>query len=246
MLVAAMFLDLLGGVACQAEDVESERTQPATSTTTNVATIAANPPTQPKQNGDWQQLFPDEQCWFDIKRKIVIVDGQICQREALLEMFACPRDTKDHESIVSLNCRAATIHAYLLLVGAQTGSPVRFRPEYVPAHGTEIEIFVHWTDENGKSHQCPAQELIRHAKTGAAMKHSWVFAGSEFWKDEDGQEHYLAESGELICVSNFPTATLDIPVESSQDNEGLLYEPFTERIPPRATKVRLVLQPKTK
>jgi len=53
----------------------------------------------------------------------------------------------------------------------------------------------------------------------------------------------MAESGDLICVSNFPTATLDVPVKSSQANEELLYEPFTERIPPRDTKVRLVLRP---
>ena len=107
----------------------------------------------------------------------------------------------------------------------------------------EIEIFVYWTDENGKSHSRKAQELVRHFKTGETLQYPWVFAGSEIWQDEDGQEHYLAESGDLICVSNFRTATLDVPVKSSQDNEELLYEPFTERIPPRDTKVRLVLRP---
>jgi len=200
-------------------------------------------PDKPVHTEDWQRWFPGEQCWFDLKKKIVIVDGQICQREALLEMFACPARTKDHESIVSVNCRAATIHAYLLAVGAQSGSPVRYEPKYAAASGTEIEIFVYWTDENGKSHSRKAQELVRHFKTGETLQHPWVFAGSEIWQDEDGQEHYLAESGDLICVSNFRTATLDVPVKSSQANEELLYEPFTERIPPRDTKVRLVLRP---
>ena len=198
----------------------------------------------PIHSKEWQQWFPEEQCWFDVKQKVVIVDGQICQRKALLEMFACPAGTKDHESIVAVNCRAATIHAYLLAIGAQAGSPVRYEPEYAPATGTEIEIFVYWTDEEGTDHHCNAQQLVRNVKTGEAIKSPWVFAGSRFWKDKDGKEHYLAESGDLICVSNFPTATLDLPVRSSQANEELLYEPFTERIPPRKTKTRLVLKPK--
>ena len=75
------------------------------------------------------------------------------------------------------------------------------------------------------------------------MNHKWIFAGSGFWKDEDtGNENYLAEGGELICVSNFSTATLDLDVQSSQSNEGLLFEAWTERIPPLGTPVRLVLQ----
>ncbi|MEX0978835.1 MAG: YdjY domain-containing protein, partial [Pirellulales bacterium] len=57
---------------------------------------------------------------------------------------------------------------------------------------------------------------------------------------------YLAESGDFICVSNFPSAMLDLPVKSSQANESLLYEAFTDRIPPVGTRVRLVLTPKAK
>ena len=56
----------------------------------------------------------------------------------------------------------------------------------------------------------------------------------------------MANSGDLICVSNFNTATLDLPVESSQANASLLFTAFTERIPPHGTKVRLVLIPRQK
>ncbi|GIW99335.1 MAG: hypothetical protein KatS3mg111_2668 [Pirellulaceae bacterium] len=52
----------------------------------------------------------------------------------------------------------------------------------------------------------------------------------------------MAEGGDLICVSNFSTATLDVPFESSQVNAGLMFAAFTERIPERGTPVRLVLQ----
>ena len=65
------------------------------------------------------------------------------------------------------------------------------------------------------------------------------------WKDEEtGQEHYKANGGDLVCVSNFPTATLDLPVESSQANADLMFEAFTDRVPPRGTKVRVVFIPR--
>jgi hypothetical protein len=68
-----------------------------------------------------------------------------------------------------------------------------------------------------------------------------VFAGSSFWTDPaDGTEYYQADGGDLICVSNFPTAMLDLPVESSQSNEALLFEAFAGRVPPRGTAVELI------
>jgi len=68
-----------------------------------------------------------------------------------------------------------------------------------------------------------------------------VFAGSSFWTDPtDGKEYYQADGGDLICVSNFPTATLDLPVKSSQSNEALLFEVFEGRVPPRDTEVEIV------
>lgn len=74
------------------------------------------------------------------------------------------------------------------------------------------------------------------------MQWDWVFAGSKFVKDPDtGKEFYLGDSGDLICVANFMTSTLDVAVKSNADNTGLVFDAFTERIPKRQTPVRLVL-----
>ncbi len=88
---------------------------------------------------------------------------------------------------------------------------------------------------------------MRNVQTGKPMEYPWVFAGSGFWTDEStGEKSYLAESGDFICVSNFPSAMLDLPVESSQATGNLLYEAFTSHIPPLGTRVRMVLTPKLK
>ncbi len=163
-------------------------------------------------------------------------------RQGLLEMFACPKGTKEHESIVSVNAKAYLVHTGLLAIGAHAGRPVQYDPVYQPATGDTIHVEVLWRDEAKHVVRRRAQDMVRQMKTRQPMGHEWVFAGSGFWQDErTGERYYQAEGGELICLSNFSTATLDLTVESSRDNADLLYEAFTENIPPLGTPVRLVL-----
>lgn len=222
---------------------------PAESGPAETGTVESAPakesPAATKDPPGLTRLTKDYDLWIDPKRKLVVVDGKVCLREGQLEMFACPQGSKEHESIVALNCKSQFVHAALLAVGAKTGTPVRFNPEYQAATGTEVEVFVLWKDRDGKNRQARAQDWIRNVKTGQAMTFPWVFAGSSFWVDEQtGERMYNADAGDLICVSNFPTAMLDLPVESSQGNADLLFEAFTERIPAIGTHVRLVLRPK--
>jgi hypothetical protein len=192
-----------------------------------------------------KRLSPEYDVWIDSKNKRVIVDGEVCLRQGQLEMFACLKGTKEHESIISVDAKAFIIHAGLLAVGAKQGTPVEFQPEYKPATGATIDVTCIWTDEAGKVRHAKAHDWIQNVETKKPMELDWVFAGSRMYKDETtGQEFYQAEGGELICVSNFPSAMLDLPVESSQANNALLFQAFTEKIPPRGTKVRLVLTPR--
>jgi hypothetical protein len=74
----------------------------------------------------------------------------------------------------------------------------------------------------------------------------WVFVGSGYYLDErTGKKAYIAEGGDLICVSNFPDAMLDLAIKSTdKQDEGLLFEAWTERIPPRGTEVTMELVPR--
>jgi len=212
--------------------------QPAPDQTPEHETAKLPPPTGA------QRLSPEYDAWIDPKQGVVIVDGQVALRKGMLEMFACLRNTKEHESVVSANTKAYLVHAALLRLGAEPGTPVQFQPVYKPPSGTEINVEVQWRDADGKQHSARAEDWVRDARTGKAMTQPWVFAGSYFWKDEEtGKEYYQAEGGDFICVSNFSTALLDIPIESSQSDAELMFEAFTERIPPRGTPVRLVLKP---
>lgn len=200
------------------------------------------PPLHPDPEG-CRRLAPEYDVWIDPAKKRIVMIGKIVLREGPLELFACLTNTKEHESIVAVTTKAAIVHAGLLALGAEAGGPVEFLPEFKPPRGTEIEVSVFWTDpQTGNRMRARAQDWIREVKSGQAMTQKFVFAGSGFWEDtRTKQQIYQAEEGDFICVANFPSAMLDIAAQSSQANEALLFEAFTEKIPPMDTEVVVVL-----
>jgi len=182
--------------------------------------------------------------WIDSKNKRVILDGYVAMKDGPLEMFACPEGTKEHESIIGTLPESKEVHAALLAVGAKHGTPVEFLPRFVPATGQRIRIWVCYRNKAGKFQSVDGRRWVKKESTGKQMEPDWVFSGSGFWKDpESGKEHYRADSGDMICVSNFNSAMMDIPVASSADASDLLFLPFSDRIPPAGTPLRLVLVP---
>lgn len=209
---------------------------------------AADPaPARPDRHPELRRISPAEEIWIDPRRKEVVVGGRIALDEGLIEVFACPERTKEHEAIVAVRGSASLVHAALLAIGMEPGSPVSFDPDYKPATGPVVRIRMRWTDAAGEPQEANARDWVRNTRTREPLASDWVFAGSAFWKDpQDGTEHYQADGGDFICVSNFPTATLDLPIESSQSNEALLFEAFAGRVPPRDTDVEMVLSAEPK
>ncbi len=206
--------------------------------------IWARPIPVPPEAKGLKRLTKQNGVWVDPKRRRVIIAGRVVLRRGPLEMFACPRQTKEHESVVGVNTKVYVVHAALLALGVEPGRPVQFDPEYRPAQGPEIRVLVCWTDPQGKRRCVPAQKWVRNVKTNKEMQHPWLFTGSQWWESPDGkQRYYMAEQGDFICVSNFPTAMLDLPIRSSNAASQLLFTAFTRRIPPLGTDVALILEP---
>ena len=79
------------------------------------------------------------------------------------------------------------------------------------------------------------------------MRADFVFAGGFLYDravkyDAEGNvtetvRTYSAEGGEVVCVANFPSATIDVAEKSSAEGQGVLYEAATERVPAKGTPV---------
>ena len=200
-------------------------------------------------------LHETQPVWMTRDRKSVVLTGTICLREGMLELFACRRGSKEHESVVSVEVEPFLIHAALLAIGAEPGEPAKFSPEFIPPHGPEIGIDVLWTGEDNTIVERKAQELVaeidyenqdQQGYVPKPMSIPFVFTGSFFqeFEGESGRNVtiYMANAtGELFGLSNFPASMLDVPIRSSDSNDELLFAPYTNRIPELGTTVTLVL-----
>jgi hypothetical protein len=178
------------------------------------------------------------------KKRRVIVASYVCLREGQLELLLCRKHTKEHEAILAADVDARVIHKALLLAEAKEGSPVQFVPKYRPASGTAIKVSLQYEDK-GKLVTVPARSWIKNARNGKLLESDWVFAGSRLVTNplDPDKKHYLANDGDVICISNFETALLDLPIKSPKDDADRIFIANTERIPPIDTKVSVLLEP---
>ncbi|EMI19762.1 putative secreted protein [Rhodopirellula maiorica SM1] len=191
-----------------------------------------------------KRLSQDSLLWVDRELNRVYIDGYVAIDRGALEMFACPVGSKEHESIVAVVAKSSEVHAALLVVGAKTGTTAMFTPNFVPPTGQAIRVWVSWRDKQGKFHIEDARRWVQDTESKKSVEADWVFAGSGFYRDEeDGREYYRADGGDMICVSNFSTAMMDLSLASSADADSLLFRPFEGRVPERGTPVRLILVP---
>jgi len=178
-------------------------------------------------------------------KRRVLVDAYVCLRQGQLEQFLTRKQTKEHEAILAADVDVRDIHTALLAAGAQDGKPVQFQPKYQPATGSVIKITLVYEDK-GKKVEVPARNWVRNVRTKKALDQDWVFGGSITVPDPFDKAKkpvYMANEGDVICVSNFETAMLDLPIESSAVNEDLQFEAWTDRIPPVETPVQVILEP---
>ena len=208
---------------------------------------------------DLVRLHPSQNIWFDKKNKTAVLHGAVGLNRGALELFACTgRVTRDrsfkdrvfadgpkaHESVLVFDIIPHLMHAALLAAGAQPGKPAVFSPEFVPPSGTPIEVTVRWKDAQGNVQQTLAGEWILDEQTKETMKTPFVFTGSMFMVNREGRRMNMGDAdGELICVSNFASAVMDVPMQSSGDNDSRLFIANEAKIPPCGTPVTMILKP---
>lgn len=201
-----------------------------------------------------KELLPDKTLLLETRpdrsRRVLLV-AEVCLREGPLEVLLCRTNTKEHEAVIRTAVDARHIHLALIAAGAKAGSPVQFvnpkteKEDYKPASGTEVRVLVHYK-KDGELHTHPAQEWITDLRTKKPMAHRWVFAGSRFLDNPDRPDdppYYTANNGEVISISNFLDAMLDVPVPVSRDNADLNFVAATAKIPPLLSKVWVILEP---
>lgn len=180
------------------------------------------------------------------------IQATVCLRRGeFLEMFACTKDTREHESILVIDAVPSAIHLGLLLLGQEPGKPLSYDmkfdpPKLVPAKGPKVEVFVVLKIDDVER-EVPANRWVQDNQTEEMMKSNiWLFAGSQF-AEVQGKEVYHADlNGSAISLVNFGDDLLTLPNKLTDANEShsKVWQPRTKVIPKVGTKVLIRLRPK--
>lgn len=177
-------------------------------------------------------------------RRRVLVNAEVCLRRGPLELLLTRTKTKEHEAILAADVEGRELKRALLAAGLKSGEPVKFEPKYRTASGDKVKISLVYADGKGKMVTVPAQKWILNNKTKKPLDSDWVFGGSQLVPNvlEPNKPVFLANEGDIVCISNFESALLDLPVKISKANDMLIYECNTPEIPAMGTKVTVVFE----
>jgi len=202
---------------------------------------------------------------INLKERSVDVESSVCLREGWLELVACTKGTKEHESILVIEAKAVHVHTALLLLGAKPGNPAMQRAidgengrwVYIPPRGGAVDVSLVFTNKQGKLTEHPISDFITRSESepgvtsGAEVEgdkkfptSTFIFAGSHLVSAGEGPRKYLSDdSGDVISISTFGDELLCLPDIHSQDNGSLEWEVNSTDLPAVGAKVILRLRP---
>jgi hypothetical protein len=210
---------------------------------------------------------------INFQENCVDLEATVCLDEGMLELIACTKETKEHESIVVVHARPMHIHTALLLLGVQSGNPAMRRPigeggtrwVDIPPRGAPVDVHLVFTNKQGKAVEHPIGDFVARsdenpdvlvgAEEGDAHQDdkddtfpkTFLFAGSLLVGDGPGPRTYLADqSGSVISIVTFGDELLCLPGIHGMDNNSLIWQVDATKLPRVGSKVTLRLRPQRK
>ena len=208
---------------------------------------------------------------IDFQKRCVDLEATICLDRGYLELIACTKGSKEHESIVSIEARPMHVHTALLFLGATNGNPAMRKPVdeektrwvNLPPRGDSINVSLVVKNSEGETVERPISDFVTRSKErpdeindsddrerkDAAEKdntfpHTFLFAGSHLRDNEKGPRQYLADrSGHVISIATFGDELLCLPGVQSHANGALMWQIDSTHLPKVGTKVTLRLRP---
>jgi hypothetical protein len=131
---------------------------------------------------------------LDFGKQCVDLEATICLDKGFLELVACSKGSKEHESIVAVSARAMHIHTALLLLGASNGHPAMRKQVgkedkrwvNVPPRGDAIDVFLVTTNKDGKAIERSISDfIVRSSQRVDEVDGAVITAPDEAEKSED-------------------------------------------------------------
>jgi hypothetical protein len=209
----------------------------------------ATPPFDPPAGtalAPWVRLVPGSR---------VVLDGTVLVDRGPsdgLEVFACLREGKTHESFIRLNGDTGDVikAAGIAALGLSDGRPAE-ENRGIPARGTPLRLTVLWKDEDGVWRWSDAACLVRDRRTDRAYPPlPWLWTGSRMQLIAEAgvggkvvsRERFMLDSTRSLAVNyDEPDALLASPFPNA--NEDQRFEVNSSIAPPVGTLLHLALSP---
>lgn len=195
------------------------------------------------------------------EERFVDVQSVVCLAEGYLEVIACAKDSREHESIVMVEAKPSHIHAALLLIGARPGNPAMRKPVNeegtrwvdIPPRGQAVRVTLLIPDEKGVMTERPISDFLSPSKDESGLPEvdkaeekfpdSFLFAGSHTHQEGDTKTYIADVNGNVISISTFGDEVLCLTGHHAQENHALAWQINTDTVPEIGTKVTLRLRP---
>jgi len=207
---------------------------------------------------------------INFQKRCVDLEGFICLEEGTLELIACTKGSKEHESIVAIKAKPMHLHAALLLLGANPGNPAMRKPIDkqgtrwidIPPKGDPVDVYLVFDSGKGKMVERPISDFVApagreldeevgdddaDADEDNDLPHTFLFAGSLLRNNGPGPRTYLSdESGNVISIATFGDEVLCLPGVHGRQNGSLMWQVDATDLPKAGSKVTLRLRLKIK
>jgi len=187
------------------------------------------------QVGD--DLFKLGKVDLDLNKKTVTIYGKVNMSAGVIELLACTKYGKVHESVLTMDVEPIHLQTALILLGLEFGGGLRYQGDPLTPKGDRVQIWIEWT-AGGEVKRHRAEDLVYNRVKQAAMEHTdWVFSGSRM---KNGV--FISQgTGTLITTYHDPDTILDNPLPEGGDDT--VYIANSQIVPPKGTEVKMTIMP---
>ena len=178
---------------------------------------------------------------LDTRKREIAIPGEIniVGADTIIEFLACGELGKTHESILIIE--AEPIHILTVLGALELDAGMNLSVEGDPRTpiGSPVEIWVEW-DQGDEVISRRARELLWNVfKEQPMQETSWIFTGGRLKNNQFTAQLFH----NIIAVYRDPDSIFNHPLPTGTDDRT--YRVNTAVIPPKGTKVKLIIRPIT-
>ncbi len=192
---------------------------------------------KPKKIGE--NLYQLGNVTLNTEKKEITIPGEIniATDDTIIEFFACGTLGKSHESIIILDAETIYIFIALGMLDLEPGRNLSVVGDPHDPKGSHVQVWVEW-DKGDEVVSYTARELVWNALSQKPMqKTHWVFTGGRLINNQLTSQLFH----NIIAVYRDPDALLNNPLPGGTDDRT--YRVNTDVIPPKGTKIKLIIRP---